>query len=126
MKTLRVSVTQHVELEVPDDFAVSAEDIARIASWKLNDERDGRYPYSHEMVKDGIHRLVRDNLEETLFQHYCRVYEQFVKGNVEKRNKIVAGEVSKVCIHLSYALDIREEKTKWEYEEPSLPKGVST
>lgn len=59
MKTLFVRYTIPVAVEVPDDFQVAPEAIAKTGAWLANDYRDGREPFTTETMKDAALRATR-------------------------------------------------------------------
>lgn len=92
MKTITISYTIPVEVEVPDDFPLSVEEIQKIATWKANDHCDGRHPFSIEMMFEGAQRASTNYMEDSIFYHYCNKIEQwFGRRNfhIEGRNALI-------------------------------------
>ena len=93
MRTISIAYTVTVEMDVPDDFPVSAEEIHRDASYSANDYCDGRHPFSTEMMFDAAERAAVGHVESAIFHHYCNKIEKwFGQRNVhiEGRNSLIA------------------------------------
>lgn len=82
MKTLYLRYTVPVEVEVADDFPVSADAIRKIAKWKSNDWSDGRYPFDVEMMHSGASSMASYHISEAVSYHYAeRVEAHFGRAN---------------------------------------------
>jgi hypothetical protein len=81
-----------VEFEIPESFPLTAEEIQKIAEWKLTDWRDGRYPFSTELMSDGASRAAQHHVADAVFNHYCRRVEAAFGSDfdhIEARNKLI-------------------------------------
>ncbi len=70
MKTLIVRVTIPVEVEVPEDFPVTCEQVEKAADWIANDYRDGRYPHSTEDMHHAALETARASVSTAITHHY--------------------------------------------------------
>ena len=85
MKTLCIAYTATVTFEVPDDFPLTTEEVQKTVEWKANDGRDGRLPFSTELMLTGASQAARWQLSEAIFQHYSRRVEKAFGHGVEWR-----------------------------------------
>lgn len=93
MKKLLLRYTLTVEVQVPDTFPVSADDVQRVADWKSNECSDGRHPFSTELMHDGAIRAAQWAVSESIFHHYCdRIDKLYGRANdhMNARNALVA------------------------------------
>ena len=91
-RRLVIAYTIPVVFEIPEGFPLTADEIQKIVDWKLGDGRDGRYPFSSELMADGASRAAQHHVEDAIFHHYCRrVEETFGRSgdHLEARNKLV-------------------------------------
>lgn len=75
MKTLLLRYTVPIEVDVPDDFPVTTDEIEKTADWRRNDYSDGRYPFASELLHDAALRAARSDLGDAIDNHYCRRIE---------------------------------------------------
>jgi hypothetical protein len=109
MRTILVSITKTVAVEVPDESWVTASLIARIARWKLDDTTDGRRPFSTELIEDGVSRGVDYAVDETVF-HLIANLPRYRRGrgeNLDERNALVEKECAAIKRRPIYGLEIR-------------------
>lgn len=91
-RRLVIAYTIPVVFEIPENFPLTAEEIQKIAEWKVADWRDGRHPFSTELMADGASRAAQHHVADAVFHHYCRRVESaFGPGSdhLEARNKLV-------------------------------------
>jgi hypothetical protein len=94
MKTLLLRYTVPIEIDVPDDFPVTTEEIEKIADWKGNDYTDGRHPFTSELLHDAATRAARNHLADAIDDHYWRRVEAWAgargsNGHREARSALV-------------------------------------
>src|SRR5271155_4727171 len=91
MRTISISYTIHVEMSVPDDFPVTAEDVQKHADWKNNDYCDGRHPFSTELMHDGAERAAETAIAAAISTYACRKVEKWfgnINSHIEGRNAL--------------------------------------
>jgi|GEM_PF-2933697 len=104
MKTLWMRITVPVAVEVPDDFPVAPEALAKVAEWRTNDHSDGRLPYSTEKLLDGAAHLCEGAVEHAIYDAYCRRVEAHfgrrgrADDHLDARNALVARCQGKVRV----------------------------
>ncbi len=79
-KTLILRYTVPVEVEVPEDFPVTTDEIEKTADWRRNDFVDGRHPFASELLHDAALRAARNDLESAIDSHYCRRIDAWAKN----------------------------------------------
>lgn len=91
-RTLQIRYTVTYSVEIPDDFAATAADVQKVALWKTNDYRDGRHPFSTEMMHDAVERAAGHAVSESVFWNYCQRIEKAFGNDdhhMEARNALV-------------------------------------
>ena len=73
-KTLKFEITIPFELDVPADSPLTSKNFTECLHWKANEYSDGRFPFSSELVFDGLQRTVMNAINEAMFQHFADVY----------------------------------------------------
>lgn len=91
-RRLFIAYTVPVEFEIPEGFPLTADEIRKVAEWKLSDGSDGRYPFTSETMAHGAALAARHHVEDAVFSHYCRRVERtFGPGSdhLDARNRLV-------------------------------------
>jgi hypothetical protein len=83
LSTLILRYTVVVEVEVPDDFPVTTLEIEKTADWKSNDYRDGRHPFTTELLHDAALRAARHDVLDAIDSHYYRRIEAWAASHGE-------------------------------------------
>jgi len=63
MKTLRITLSISLHVDVPDDSTLDADALVRDIARRANDWNDGRYPYATELLQEGALRLVHSVID---------------------------------------------------------------
>lgn len=99
MKTLIVRFTVPVEVEVPDDFPVTRQEIERVGDWITNDYRDGRYPHSVEDMHHAAASLTESTVHRAIEYHYSqRMERQFGRERVCQMEYDLRSRLAARCI----------------------------
>lgn len=72
MKKLLLRYTVPIEVDVPDDFPITPEEIARIGEWQCNDYSDGRHPFSTEQLFHAALDCARSDINRAVDDSYRR------------------------------------------------------
>lgn len=107
IKTILLSITKTVAVEVPDDVPIDCESLQRIARWKLDETCDGRRPFSTEMIEEGTTRAVSWAIEETIFQHVCDLPQYHHGKRLKERNKMIAKMAADTRCRPVYGIEIK-------------------
>jgi len=68
MKRFVVTVAIDVAVDLPEEHPGDGAHVVKMLAWKQNDYRDGRYPFSREMMTEGLMYMVGQAIEESAFQ----------------------------------------------------------
>ena len=98
MKTLVIRYTVPVEVEVPDDFPVKAEEVTTTAEYYANDYCDGRFPHSVEDLHHAALRLAEGAVHGAVDAHYSgRLEKHFSRERVCAMNVDIRNSLAKRC-----------------------------
>lgn len=102
MKIIEVAITCTVQVVVPDDVSFSASHLQEVLQRKVNDHRDGRYSFAHEMIGEGTRQAVRESVHQVILNRVSEKPEYERRLFLDRRNAEVA--------HIEASINVWEGK----------------
>lgn len=97
MRTIKLQIAVLLEVDVPDDVPLTADAIAQMVNWRVNQYSDGRFPFSAELAHTAAESMANDGVHEALFQHHVAVFGNEMKM-MNLRNARIEADRARVYV----------------------------